>query len=469
MRYAIPCLLLLLAAEATAQRPRRFPRPGTSPGGEATATPESAPLRKEKVERWTAVAGADVHLGTGEVMRRATVLIGDDRIFGVGPDLELPEGTTLLDAKGRVVCPGFIAVRCSPIGVGSGGGGGGALADAVNPFDPTIKQALAAGITSYLHSAGGGGFGGPGGGPGSGGSSALPSGQTTLVKLAFGDLKGMVVRENPVLTMSVPLDPQQWDTLRDLVQKSKKHKEDAARTGTPPASGGAAPAVPSGGQPGPQAPRAPAGTENILKVMNGEARLWISCRSGFQTEEIRQALQVSKLLGVGVVLDQPVTPWVIPDEIAACDSMVILSPRAKVAADKLRPDVTGSNIAAAAILAEAGVPVAVTPPGSGFGGGPSVGTGGILGQDLNTPHIDAAYAVRGGMDNREALRTLTADAARIVNASARLGTIEAGKDADLLILDGDPLHYRSFVHVALVNGKVVYEKAKEPFYSHVQR
>ena len=73
------------------------------------------------------------------------------------------------------------------------------------------------------------------------------------------------------------------------------------------------------------------------------------------------------------------------------------------------------------------------------------------------------------MDNRKALRTITLDAAKLIGADSRIGSIEAGKDADLLILDGDPLHYRTFVTTAIVNGKVVYQKDKEPFYSHIKR
>src|SRR5204863_6804282 len=141
--------------------------------------------------------------------------------------------------------------------------------------------------------------------------------------------------------------------------------------------------------------------------------------------------------------------------------MAILCARDRVAPDPANPDQTGSNLASAAILSQAGVPVGITCPAGGFGGGAGVGTGGILGQDLNTPQIDAAFAVRGGLENRKALRTITLDAARCIGADARIGSIEKGKDADVLILDGDPLHYRTFVETALVNGKVVYEKDKE--------
>jgi imidazolonepropionase-like amidohydrolase len=61
------------------------------------------------------------------------------------------------------------------------------------------------------------------------------------------------------------------------------------------------------------------------------------------------------------------------------------------------------------------------------------------------------------------------DAARMIGAGDRIGSLEPGKDADILILDGDPLHYSTFVTVAVVNGKVVYEKAVEALYGHIQR
>jgi imidazolonepropionase-like amidohydrolase len=158
----------------------------------------------------------------------------------------------------------------------------------------------------------------------------------------------------------------------------------------------------------------------------------------------------------------------VPDEIAATGSMVFLSPRDRRPPDPQDPERTGSNLATAALLSKAGVPVAVTCP-IGMFGGAGVGTGGIMGQDLNTPHFDAAFAVRGGMDNRKALRTLTLDSARMLGVDQRVGSLEAGKDADVLILDGDPLHYATFVTIALVNGKVVYEKAKEPLFRHIAR
>lgn len=434
-------LAALLAAEADAQRfARRGQRRAAQPTEERT--PEE-PAKDEKVESWTAIQGGDVHLGDGTVLRRATVLIGDEKIHAVGQEVEVPEGATVIDATGKVVAPGF----CLPLASGFGApGSGDSVREGLNPFDPTIKMGLAAGITSFLWQSGSG--------------SGTPGGNTALVKLAYGDLEGMVALEDPVAFMRVPLSPQDLDKLKELVEKAREHREKVR------AQEGKADA---------KAPEAPRGTEELLKVMAGDKRLWITSGGGFRrgggfgVTEIRQALEIAELLGVGVVLDRPIEAWVLPEELAATGSMAVVSPRQRVSADEGSPDDTGSNLAQAAILHAAGVPVAVTTPSGRFGGTPSIGTGGILGQDLNTPHIDAAFAVRGGMDNRAALRTLTLDSAKICNAEARVGSLAAGKDADVLILDGDPLHYKTFVETALVNGKVVYRKDEETYYRHIQR
>lgn len=443
-----------LPAQGRGRRGQR-PEPGQQPPPVAAAAkPADTPA---KPKQHVAIVGGDVYLGTGQRLSGATVLLADDKVAAVGHDLTLPEGTTILDAKGKCVSPGFVCVQ----GNGMGAGRSAPFADSVNPFDPEIKQGLAAGITSFL--------------AGSAGSGAMPSGGNAVIKLAYGDVKGMLLQEDPVVGMAVPLslaDREKFteavkkvrDYLKELDEYPKKKAADA-NTKEPPMPGGA---------------------EKLVAVMRGQAVLWISLggggfnpfggggrrggstRVGSDVDSIRQALEIARLIGRGVVLQKPTSAWLLPEEIAAADSMVYLSPRDRVPADPQDPERTGSNIASAAILAKAGVAVAVTCPVGMFGGA-GVGTGGILGQDLNTPHIDAAYAVRGGLDNRKALRTLTLDAARILGVETRIGSLEPGKDADVLILDGDPLHYATFVTTALVNGKVVYEKAKEPLYRHLAR
>ena len=68
--------------------------------------------------------------------------------------------------------------------------------------------------------------------------------------------------------------------------------------------------------------------------------------------------------------------------------------------------------------------------------------------------------MREGLDPREALRALTVHPARIYRLDDRIGSIEAGKDADLVFLDGDPFAVPSRVRRVIVGGKVVFEEGK---------
>lgn len=450
-------LALATTFDLTAQgRGRRGQRPADATPPAAPA-PEAKPDDEKKPKSYLAIVGGDVHVGTGQRLSGATVLLADDKIEAVGHNLPLPDGTRVLDARGRTVSPGFVCV----LGNGMGAGRSAPYADSVNPFDPEIKQGLAAGITAFL--------------TGSVGSGGAPGGSNAVIKLAWGDVKGMVVREDSVVGISVPLSLADRQKLEESVKKAREYLQALEEF---PKKKAADPAA--------KEPAMPGGAEKLVAVLRGQARLWVNlggggfnpfgggrrggggARSGNDVDAIRQALDLARLFGRGVVLQKPTSAWLVPDEIAAVGAMVVLSPRDRVPADPQDPERTGSNLASAAILARAGVPVAVTCPGGMFGG-TGVGTGGILGQDLNTPHVDAAYAVRGGLDNRKALRTLTLDAAAALGVEARLGSLEPGKDADVLILDGDPLHYATFVTTAVVNGKVVYEKAKEPLFRHLAR
>ncbi|MBL8730074.1 MAG: amidohydrolase family protein [Planctomycetes bacterium] len=452
------CLAALLAAltvDLSAQgRGRRGQRGDAPPPAPAPAA-KAAESEPSKPKHYTAIVGGDVYLGTGQRVTGATVLIADDKIEAIGQGLTLPEGTTVLDAKGKIVSPGFVAV----VGNGMGAGRSAPFADGVNPFDPEIKQGLAAGITAFL--------------AGSVGSSSSPSGSNAVVKLAWGDAKGMVLKEDAVLGIAAELSLGDRDKLAESVKKAQEYLKAVEDFPAQKAK-----------DPNAKEPAVPPGTDKILAVLRGQSVLWISLGGGGfgmfgggrgggggradDLDAIRQGLDTARLFGRGVVLQKPVSAWLLPDEIAATGSMVFLSPRDRRPADPQDPDRTGSNLASAAILARAGVPVAVTCPVGMFGGA-GVGTGGILGQDLNTPQVDAAFAVRGGMDNRKALRTITLDAAKMLGVERRIGSLEPGKDADVLILDGDPLHYATFVTTALVNGKVVYEKANEPLFRHITR
>ena len=111
----------------------------------------------------------------------------------------------------------------------------------------------------------------------------------------------------------------------------------------------------------------------------------------------------------------------------------------------LGPDVTqvdrGRTVNNAEALSRAGIPILFQT--SSASGAASL-------------RLNAAQAVRAGLNPTEALRALTIFPARALHVQERLGSIEAGKDADLVILDGDPLSFTSRIRTVLIDGKVVY-------------
>jgi len=95
-----------------------------------------------------AIVGGDVHTVTGPVVRKGTILVEDGKIKEIGQSIEVPEDATVIDATGKVITPGFVAVNMSGVGLGRAPSGKEKLVDGLNPFDRNLKYALGVGITS---------------------------------------------------------------------------------------------------------------------------------------------------------------------------------------------------------------------------------------------------------------------------------------------------------------------------------
>ena len=83
--------------------------------------------------------------------------------------------------------------------------------------------------------------------------------------------------------------------------------------------------------------------------------------------------------------------------------------------------------------------------------------------------LDAAFAGRGGMDRKEALKTITLNSAKILGIDDRVGSLEVGKDADVIVMDGDPFDHKTFVERTYVGGRLTYEKDKETIFDYLKR
>src|SRR5262245_34785611 len=229
---------------------------------------KSAPAAK-KPGPITAVVGAEIHTVTKRVVKNGVILIQDGKILKVGEGLAVPEGATVIDAKGKVVTPGFVAISASNValrGAGGGPGGGGPpapggqggvtgrVADALNPFDRNILFCLATGITTACvetNPTGGGRFGRDGDDPIPDDTSVCPCcGMTFLptepigpvqpaervarkhavLKMTYGDMGPMLVKETtfysvPAGSFVGALNRHTW---RETIKRAKQQLKDQA-------------------------------------------------------------------------------------------------------------------------------------------------------------------------------------------------------------------------------------------------
>jgi hypothetical protein len=459
-------------------------------GGVLIATAQDAKNadgQKPKANSPTTVAlvGADIYTVTKGVIKNGTVLIQDGKIVKVGTEVEIPAEAKRIEAKGKCVTPGFIAVSASNLGMraaaGAGGGGGpgqgvagttGRIADTLNPFDRNILFCLASGITTACVETGGGG-GGRFGRDGfleldennvcpCCGMTFLPTEPITpptatertprrhaVLRMTYGDLGPMLVKESPFYHLTAgsfvgAFNRHQW---RETIKRAKQQLKDRAAAdpdGDPMGGFG-------GGGAGSR--RVP---EEVLRLVEKKIALRVDAAS---IDQMRDMIALAKELDYPLILEGVHEAWLIPEELKQASAQAILTPRSRRRPNPGREESTGSSIETSGLLAKAGVPFAVTPLSS------SVSLDGIPGRDLTSLMLEAAFAVRGGASDATALEALTIVPARMIGLEKQIGSIEEGKDADLLLLNGPPLDYRTVVEHAYVGGKVYYDRNRDRIYA----
>lgn len=216
----------------------------------------------------------------------------------------------------------------------------------------------------------------------------------------------------------------------------------------------------------PKKVKKPKGASKWLPLVERKRALRVFADS---VDRIRLALEITRRLDLELVIDSAAEGWAIADEIGRANASVVLNPRRRLdPTDRPRNPRSmvyrhGWSIENAAKLAAAGVRVTVVPPL------PLLGSVGIPGRDLLTFALDAGFAVRGGLPRKDGLKAITLNAAELLGIAERTGSIDVGKDADLLVLDGDPFDHHTFVERTYVNGRLTYAKDDETLFDYVRR
>ncbi len=160
-----------------------------------------------------------------------------------------------------------------------------------------------------------------------------------------------------------------------------------------------------------------------------------------RADDIFTAIRIANEFGLSLTLDHCTEGHLVAEEIAESGFPAIVGPSL---ASRNKKEVGASDFKTAGILHKAGVTVAVT-------------TDHPVSRIQYLP-LCAALAAKEGLGEDEALRAITINAAKICRVDHRLGSLAVGKDADIVIYDGNPLEIRSKVFATFINGKQVWPK-----------
>lgn len=158
-----------------------------------------------------------------------------------------------------------------------------------------------------------------------------------------------------------------------------------------------------------------------------------------RTDDIFTAIRIAREFDLRLTLDHCTEGHLIADDIAKSGFPAIVGPSLS---SRSKDEVRLSDFKTAGILQKAGVTVALT-------------TDHPVSRIQHLP-LCAGLAVKKGMDKMGALRAITIDAARICNVDSRVGSLKAGKDADIIIYDDNPLKLESSVVMTIINGEIVW-------------
>ena len=376
----------------------------------------------------TAIKAEIIYTVSGATIKNGVVLVKDGKIEKVGSAKEISIPKNYVVVTSKVVTPGFIDAR-SVVGLS------GALniptdqdqleksspiqpelraIDAYNPEEKLVAYVRDFGVTT-MHT--GHGIG------------ALVSGQTMVVKTKPGKIDEVTLVPMEMLAMTIGSSVEgnftspgtkakqiamiRTEFLKAQAYMQKQNDKDTSKR-----------------------PAIDLKYEALSKLLKGEVKALITVNS---SNDIMNAIRLAKEFKFKLVIDGAAEAYRMIDEIKACKAEVILhSTMARNAGDMV--NMTRES---AAILTAANIQVSIETGYEGY---------------VPKTHVllfEAALAVTYGLPYEEGLKSITLNPAKLLGIDKRVGSIEQGKDADLVLFDGDPFEYLTKILKVMIDGQWV--------------
>jgi imidazolonepropionase-like amidohydrolase len=379
-----------------------------------------------------AITGGTVYPVSGAAIANGTVLIRDGRIVAVGAGVDIPADAQRIDAAGKIVTPGIVnaATELSVVDIGavaatrnvSARGREGIAAaftvwDGLNPASVLIPPARSAGITSVVIAPRGG----------------LLSGQAAVLHLVEGSAADMVMR-SPVAMVGQIGSPQQANAqsrgelllrLREVLDDARvyaRRKAEFERAQTR------------------QFAASRLDLEALGPVLEGRVPLLLEVD---RASDIESALKLARDYNLKLIISGAAEAWMVADKLAAARVPVLTGAMNNI---PISFSSLGTRQENAGLLRRAGVTVVII---GNAGGGDEEAF------NVRNVRFEAGNAVAYGMTREDALRAITLTPAEVFGVADRIGSLQPGKDADVVVWSGDPFEFATQPEHVFIRGREV--------------
>ena len=369
----------------------------------------------------------------GTELENGCILIGDDgKIAEIAPAIEAPAGAQVIDAEGRLVTPGCVEAHCH-VGLDNEGMGWEGhdyneivepltphlrAIDSINPMDEGLALALQGGVTTACT------------GPG---SANVVGGTFTTIKLSGKRVDKMIVKDPIAMKCAFGENPKRCygqgskkspmtrmgtaALLRELLFKTRRYLEDK------------------------EAGKNPAfdmKLEAMIPVIKGEIPLKAHAH---RADDILTAVRIAKEFGVRMTLDHCTDGACIADELAEEGLPAFVGP---TLGNKSKIELQSKSFTTPVTLHNAGVPISIITDA------PVI--------PLQYLPMCAGLAVNAGLPMEEAWKAITINPAQSIGIADRVGSLEPGKDGDVVIWTADPMStVGAESAITIIDGKIVYK------------
>ncbi len=385
-----------------------------------------------------AITGGKVYTVSGGTIDNGTVIIRDGKITAVGPNVAIPAGAQRIDATGKWVTPGLVDAA-TVLGVSEIGAIGGTndasavghdnvaaafrVADGLNPASVLLSPTREDGITTVvIHP-----------------DRGLLAGQSAVVEIVDGSATDMIVK--PSVAMVANMDNARRvgaDSRGEMLMRMREILDDARTYARRRADFERAQTRPFAAS--------RLDLEALQPVLAGRLPLLVEVE---KASDIQAALGLAKEFGIRIIIGGGAEAWMVADELAAAHVGVLTGAMNNIPRDF---NMLGSRQENAALLRAKGVDVALI---GNAGGGDE--------DQFNVRNIryEAGNAVAYGMKWDDALRAITLAPAELFGVSDRLGSLQAGRDANIVVWNGDPFEFATRAEHVFVRGKEYHDVSRQ--------